>query len=66
MHGFSVEEKSKPKNDLVTHRILFDQTLGGIELVGHPAYSMQYQQETAPVSRDALYLFGRFLEMMKS
>ena len=66
MHGFSVEEKSKPKNALVTHRILYDQTIEGIGLLDHPAYSMQYHPETAPGSRDAWYLFGRFLEMMKS
>ena len=66
IHGFSVEEKSKPKNALVTHRILYDQTLKGIELLDHPAYSMQYHPETVPGSRDASYLFGRFLEMMKN
>jgi len=40
IHGFSAEEKSKPKNALVTHRILYDQTVEGIELLDHPAYSM--------------------------
>ena len=66
MHGFSVEEKSKPKNDLVTHRILHDKTVEGIELLDYPAYSMQYHPETALGSRDASYLCGQFLEMMKS
>ena len=66
IHGFSVEEKSKPKNALATHRILDDQTVEGIESLDHPAYSMQYHPETAPDSRDASYLFGRFLEKMKS
>ena len=45
---------------------MYDQTEEGIELLDHPAYSMQYHPETTPGSRDASDLFGRFLEMMKS
>ena len=66
IYGFSVEEKSNPKNALVTNRILYDQTVEGIEFLDHPAYSVQYHPEAAPGPRDASYLFGRFLEMMKS
>ena len=62
----SLEEKSKPKIALVTYRILYDQTVEGIDSLDHPAYSMQYHPETAQDSRDASYLFGRFLEKMKS
>ena len=65
IHGLSAE-KSKPKKALVTHRIIYGQTVEGIELLDHPAYSMQYHPETSPGSRDTSYLFGRFLEMMKS
>ena len=52
IHGFSVEEKSKPKNSLVTHRILYVQTVEEMESLDHPAYSMQYHPETAFGSRD--------------
>ena len=48
------------------NRILYDQTVEGIEFHDHPAYSVQYHPETALGSRDASYLFGRFLEMMKN
>ena len=65
-HGFSVDENSLPKNVRVTHRSLYDQTVEGIESLDHPAYSVQYHPEAAPGPRDASYLFGRFLEMMKS
>ncbi|MBS1255479.1 MAG: Carbamoyl-phosphate synthase small chain [Deltaproteobacteria bacterium] len=65
-HGFSVDEKSLPENVRVTHRSLYDQTVEGIESLDHPAYSVQYHPEAAPGPRDASYLFGRFLEMMKS
>ena len=64
--GFSVEEKSKPKNALVTHRILQDEIVESTESLNHPAHSIQYHPETALDSRDASYLFGRFLEKMKS
>ena len=65
-HGFSVDENSLPKNVRVTHRSLYDQTVEGIESLDYPAYSVQYHPEAAPGPRDASYLFGRFLEMMKS
>ena len=65
-HGFSVDEKSLPKNVSVTHRNLNDQTVEGLESLIHPAYSVQYHPEAAPGPRDASYLFGRFLEMLKS
>ncbi len=45
---------------------MYDQTVEGIELLDNPAYSMQYHPETAPGSRDASYLFGRFLEVIQS
>jgi len=45
---------------------MHDQTVEGIELLDHLAYLMQQHAETATGSKDALYLFGRFLEMMKS
>ena len=65
-HGFSVEEDSLPKNVRVTHRNLNDQTIEGIESLVHSAYSVQYHPEAAPGPRDASYLFGRFLEMLRN
>ncbi|MBC8259007.1 MAG: glutamine-hydrolyzing carbamoyl-phosphate synthase small subunit [SAR324 cluster bacterium] len=65
-HGFSVEENSLPENVRITHRNLNDQTVEGLESLVHSAYSVQYHPEAAPGPRDASYLFGRFLEMMKS
>ena len=65
-YGFSVDENSLPKNVRVTYRSLYDQTVEGIESLDYTAYSVQYHPEAAPGPRDASYLFGRFLEMMKS
>jgi carbamoyl-phosphate synthase small subunit len=63
-HGFSVDEKSLPKNVSVTHLNLHDKTIEGIESLIHPAFSVQYQPEAAPRPRDASYIFGRFLEVL--
>ena len=51
-HVFTVEEKSKPNNALVTHLIMHDQTLEGIESLDHLAYLLQYHPEIGPSSRD--------------
>ena len=64
-HGFSVEDNSLPEDVRVTHRNLNDQTVEGIESLVHSAYSVQYHPEAAPGPRDASYLFGRFLEMLR-
>ena len=63
---FKTEDKSKLKNVLVKNGIQYDQTVEGIELLDHSAYSVQYHPEIARGSRDASYMFGRFLEKMKS
>ncbi|HAF88634.1 MAG TPA: hypothetical protein DCG23_02510 [Deltaproteobacteria bacterium] len=52
-HGFSVDEKSLPKNVSVTHRNLNDKTIEGIESLIHPVFSVQYYPEVAPGPRDA-------------
>ena len=53
-HVFTVEEKSKPNNALVTDLILFDQTLEGIEPLDHLAFWLKYHPEIAPNSREYL------------
>ena len=66
IHRFPVDNRSKPKNDLLTNRNLYVKFVEGIEFLDHPAYSVQYHAEAAPGSRDTSYLFGRFLEKIKS
>ena len=65
-HGFSVDEKSFPKNINITHCNLNDKTVEGIESLFHTAFSVEYHPEAGSGPRDASYLFARFLEMMKS
>ena len=64
-HGFTIDPDSlKAGVAEVTHVNLNDQTLEGIRLLQHPAFSVQYHPEAAPGPHDAGYLFDRFTGMM--
>jgi carbamoyl-phosphate synthase small subunit len=64
-HGFSIDPDSlKPSIAEVTHLNLNDNTLEGLRLVSHPAFSVQYHPEAAPGPHDAGYLFARFTGLM--
>jgi len=64
-HGFCVDPKSLPNNVNVTHISLFDNTIEGIELTNHPAFSVQYHPESSPGPTDSLYLFAKFIDLMQ-
>jgi carbamoyl-phosphate synthase small subunit len=64
-HGFSVERESLPANARETHVSLFDGSNAGLELVDRPAFSVQYHPEASPGPQDSLYLFERFVGMMR-
>jgi carbamoyl-phosphate synthase small subunit len=64
-HGFAVETESLPDNAKATHVSLFDGSLAGLELTDRPAFSVQYHPEASPGPQDSVYLFGRFVGMMK-
>jgi len=63
-HGFAVDPDSLPDNVEITHKSLFDGSLQGIALKGHPAYSFQGHPEASPGPHDVLYLFERFINDM--
>ncbi len=65
-HGFAVERDSLPANARETHVSLFDGSNAGIELTDRPAFSVQYHPEASPGPQDSLYLFERFVEMLRS
>lgn len=66
-HGFSVDPGSLDKNLVeVTHVNLNDGSLEGMRHRLYPAFSVQYHPEHAPGPHDSLYLFDRFIEMMRS
>lgn len=65
-HGFCVDPKSlDPKKVEITHINLNDDSLEGMRHLEYPAFSVQYHPEHAPGPHDAIYLFDRFIEMMK-
>lgn len=62
-HGFGVDpEKIRAKADVVevTHINLNDDTVEGIQLREHNAFSVQYHPEASPGPHDANYLFDEF------
>ncbi len=65
-HGFCIEADSLDRDEVeVTHINLNDGSLAGMRHKKYPAFSVQYHPEHAPGPHDAIYLFDRFIEMMK-
>ncbi|MBR9922189.1 MAG: glutamine-hydrolyzing carbamoyl-phosphate synthase small subunit [Bacteroidetes bacterium] len=68
-HGFGVSpEAIRAAEDRIeiTHVNLNDETIEGIRVKSHKAFSVQYHPESSPGPHDARYLFDEFLEMVKS
>ena len=65
-HGFAVDPSMLPQTIRVTHRSLFDQSIQGIELINHRAFSFQGHPEASPGPQDICILFDRFVAMMAS
>lgn len=65
-HGFCVDPASlNPEEVEITHINLNDGSNEGMRHRKFPAFSVQYHPEHAPGPHDALYLFDRFIRMMK-
>lgn len=65
-HGFCVDLNSlDPDQVELTHINLNDGSLEGMRHRKFPAFSVQYHPENAPGPHDAVYLFDRFIEMLK-
>jgi carbamoyl-phosphate synthase small subunit len=65
-HGFCVDPKSLDPTEVeVTHINLNDNSLEGMRHKKHQAFSVQYHPEHAPGPHDAMYLFDRFIKMMR-
>ena len=65
-HGFAVDPDSLPQGVSVTHRSLFDQSIQGIALRDAPAFSFQGHPEASPGPQDCVYLFDKFIDMIKT
>ena len=64
-HGFEVVKSSLPKNVIITHTSLFDNSIEGIRLKNKPAFSVQYHPEANPGPQDSQYLFDQFIKEIK-
>lgn len=68
-HGFGVSpdaiRASKDKVD-ITHINLNDDTIEGIKVKGHKAFSVQFHPESSPGPHDSRYLFDEFIELIKA
>ncbi|MCW3122359.1 MAG: carbamoyl phosphate synthase small subunit [Flavipsychrobacter sp.] len=65
-HGFGVDPEAVKKSDKieVTHVNLNDDSIEGIRMKGHPAFSVQYHPEATPGPHDSRYLFDDFINMI--
>lgn len=61
-HGFAVDRVSLPKTVKLTHVNLNDDTVEGLEVPEHMAFSIQYHPEASSGPHDARYLFRQFFE----
>jgi len=65
-HGFCLDPESLDKDEIeVTHTNLNDNSLEGMRHKKFPAFSVQYHPEHAPGPHDSMYLFDRFIDMMR-
>jgi carbamoyl-phosphate synthase small subunit len=65
-HGFCVDPNSLNPEDIeITHINLNDGSNEGMRHRKFPAFSVQYHPEHAPGPHDALYLFDRFISMIR-
>ncbi len=64
-HGFCVKAEELPKEVIVTHKNLNDDTLEGIYCPDLKAFSVQYHPENAPGPWDSVYLFDSFLRLIR-
>lgn len=63
-HGFTLDESHLPKNMLITHRSLFDNTVQGLSVPNQKAFGFQGHPESSPGPHDIALLFQQFIEMM--
>jgi carbamoyl-phosphate synthase small subunit len=63
-HGFAVDPETIPKNVVITHNSLNDQTVEGLKCTDVPAFSVQYHPESSPGPHDSRYLFEEFIKLM--
>jgi carbamoyl-phosphate synthase small subunit len=64
-HGYAVNADTLKGGLEISHMNLNDGTVEGLRHRDLPIISIQYHSEASPGPRDNLYLFDRFLEMVR-
>ena len=64
-HGYALDADSLPPSLEVSHLNLNDETVEGLTHRDYPIVSIQYHSEASPGPLDNVYLFKRFLDMVK-
>ncbi len=68
-HGFGVSPEALEANKdkiQITHLNLNDQTVEGIQILNHKAFSVQYHPEASPGPHDSNYLFDQFIALVEA
>ncbi|MBI4272965.1 glutamine-hydrolyzing carbamoyl-phosphate synthase small subunit [Candidatus Uhrbacteria bacterium] len=63
-HGYAVDEKTLPKDWIVTFRNLNDNSVEGISHKKLPFFSVQFHPEASPGPTDSTYLFKEFIDLL--
>ncbi|MFZ4403552.1 MAG: glutamine-hydrolyzing carbamoyl-phosphate synthase small subunit [Pseudobdellovibrionaceae bacterium] len=61
-HGYAIEASTLPKDVLVTHTNLNDQTVAGIQQLSKKIFSVQFHPESCPGPHEASELFSYFVK----
>jgi carbamoyl-phosphate synthase small subunit len=64
-HNFAVDEKTLPKDFIVTQINLNDRTVEGLKHRELPIITVQYHPEAGPGPHDTYFFFDNFVKMLK-
>ncbi len=66
-HSYAIDVESLKQSGLeITHINLLDNTTEGVESKQDKVFAVQYHPESAPGPQDSVYLFDRFIDMIKN
>ena len=64
-HGYAVDGEGLPDSVEISHQHLNDGTVEGLKGLRDPLLTIQYHSEASPGPWDNMYMFERFVEMIK-